>query len=172
MNKVIKALVATVLMALPNLNALDLRVGAGAILPDSVYLETTESLSFEMGTYFNPRQNGLDYGFKTGLTYMTKGTDAGSFVHFDMDILYRLKHRNEVYITGGGVYQKLASTGYGYGYQYGLGYRYVWCKGYMLGAEFSRQELTFKSGSDASIGANGEKYKNHNFLFLVGYRFK
>ncbi len=170
MKKLGISIVAAIMMT-TSLQALDVRLVTGIIIPNNVHLEDSTLLGLEIAEYTNIRGNGLSYGARFGFASTDLSTDGGAYANLSFDIVYRLKRHFEPYFTGGVVLQNLSESNYGYGYAYGGGMRYSSCKGFQFGVEFNIQDMTFKSGSVANNTFNGDSYTNNNLIVYTGYRF-
>lgn len=170
MNKAIKGLVIGAVLAATS-QALDLRVTAGAMVPDNESLEKQALVGLEIANYTNKKGKGLAYGFKFGVVSTDFKADEGAYVNLNGEIVYKISRKYEPYVTFGGVYQTLKDSDYGYGYNYGAGMRYSSCRGFQIGAEFVRQDMTYKSEQIATALLDESKYINHNLALYVGYRF-
>lgn len=142
----------------------DYRLIAGFLSGDGE--KDMPTYGIEVAWYSAVRKNDINYGLAVEALGAPGG--AGSFVGVNVEILERVQHKYEPFITIGGLYQTYGSDMSGSGWQAGLGFRYVWCAGLEAQVKYELQSVNQKS-SVSHI--NDKTVQNNHYTVAIGRRF-
>ncbi len=163
--KLIICIISTLLTS--TINAEDIRLVVGYV--DSLNIEHKESYGIEASWHSDDRGNGYAYGFT--IAGMGLPTGEGNYGTIELELLKRINHKIEPFVTAGAAYQRYKNGDDSRGWVVGLGARYVWCSGYEIQGKLQHHKLKYNSSQASTASQDDTEIGNNTATFGVGYRF-
>ena len=156
-------------MAATTLFAMDVRLVTGNLVSSK---EKTSLLTgMEAAFLSSPRSNGLVYSLKVSGMLDDFKAQEGGMVAMDLEFIYRMKHKTEIYLLAGGVFRSVNAYDNAFGWESGMGVRYVWCGGFELGVQGKGMQLTYQSNQSDTNFRDGDLDTAVLFNVYGGWRF-